>query len=170
MKNKRIYAILVMMIFLIGTANAMEMTPAVNERITAARTCAGSAVSVSTVSGSMGSLADQVIAETNADRVRYGLQPLRENAELSRAAAVRAREIAEKFSHTRPDGSRWNTVSNVALGENIARGHNSADRVAAAWISSPGHRANILRESYGSIGVAALNVNGVMHWVQLFGR
>ena len=40
----------------------------------------------------------------------------------------------------------------------------------AAWMSSEGHRANILRESYGSIGVCAQKVNGVIYWVQLFGK
>ncbi len=89
--------------------------------------------------------------------------------ELTRAAAIRAREIAESFSHTRPDGSSWSTVSDAASGENIARGHDSADRVMAAWMSSEGHRANILRASYTRIGVCAYEVNGILHWVQLFG-
>ena len=166
MKNKRIFAALLAALLMMSAAYAVEMTPAVSGRIAAMYPSEVTAVTVSNVAGT----AAQVIAETNLDRARYGLQPLRESAELNRAAAVRAKEIAEKFSHTRPDGSRWNTVSSAALAENIARGHNSPARVAAAWLSSPGHRANILRESYGSIGVAALNVNGVMHWVQLFGR
>lgn len=119
---------------------------------------------------SMNSLAEQVIAQVNAERARYGLSTLRVNAELTRTACVRAGEIAEQFSHARPDGSQWFTVSASVLGENIARGQNSADRVMASWMSSEGHRANILRASYGSIGVCALRVNGVIHWVQLFGR
>lgn len=112
----------------------------------------------------------QVVADVNAQRARYGLQALRIDPQLTAAARVRAKEIAQKFSHTRPDGTKWNTVSSAALGENIARGHNSAYRVMAAWMSSPGHRENILRERFGSIGVCAVQVNGVMHWVQLFGR
>jgi len=166
MKNKQICMTFLMLFLMMSTASAMGLSPEVSGRTASMRPCAAAFVPISNVAGT----AAQVIAETNLDRMRYGLQPLRESAELNRAAAVRAREIAEKFSHMRPDGSRWNTVSSVALAENIARGHNSPARVAAAWMSSPGHRANILRESYGSIGVAALNVNGVMHWVQLFGR
>lgn len=114
--------------------------------------------------------AAQVIGDVNAERMRYGLQPLRVDPELTAAARIRAGEIARKFSHTRPDGSKWSTVSPAAKGENIARGHHSAYRVMAAWMSSPGHRANILRQSFGSIGVCAIEVNGVMYWVQLFGR
>ena len=115
-------------------------------------------------------MAAQVIAETNAERAKYGLKALAVDADLTAAAQIRAREIAQVFSHTRPDGSSCFTVSNKAFGENIARGHDSASRVMAAWMTSEGHRANILRASYGSIGVACVQVNGVYCWVQLFGR
>ena len=40
----------------------------------------------------------------------------------------------------------------------------------AAWLSSQGHRENILRSSFGSIGVCAYRLNGVLYWVQLFGK
>lgn len=115
-------------------------------------------------------LAAQVIRQVNEARARYGLPALKEDAHLTQAASVRAMEIARSFSHTRPDGSSWSTVSDRAFGENIAKGHNSADRVMAAWMSSEGHRANILRERFGSIGVCALEIDGVLYWVQLFGR
>ena len=115
-------------------------------------------------------LAAQVVAYTNSDRARYGLAPLRVDAELTAAARVRAQELLQKFSHTRPDGSGWSSVSTKAKGENIARGYRSAAAVTAAWLSSEGHRRNVLRESYGSIGVCAARVNGVIYWVQLFGR
>ena len=126
----------------------------------------------STPSGSVsnGSLADQVFAQVNDYRAQNGRAALTRNAELDRAAAIRANEIAEVFSHTRPDGSSCFTVSELAFGENIAKGYATADKVMAAWISSDGHRANILRDSFGSIGIAAVNVNGVMCWVQLFGK
>lgn len=139
---------------------------------TAAVTAKPTAVPTATAQNgqSMTSLAAQVITQVNAERAKYGLSELSVNAELTRAACVRAGEIAEQFSHTRPDGSQWSTVSSSALGENIARGQSSVDRVMAAWMLSEGHRANILRESYGSIGVCALQVNGVIHWVQLFGK
>jgi len=118
----------------------------------------------------MSSMAAEIVSDVNAERAKYGLQPLSVDPALVGAAAIRANEIVSKFSHTRPDGTSWSTVSGSALGENIAKGHNSAYRVMAAWMSSDGHRANILRESFGSIGVYALKVNGVIYWVQLFGR
>ena len=64
--------------------------------------------------------------------------------------------------------SGWGKIK--AYGENIAVGQRTADKVMAAWMTSSGHRANILRPSYGSIGVCAVTSNGVTYWVQLFGR
>ena len=115
-------------------------------------------------------MAAQVVAETNAERAKYGLKALTVDADLTAAAQIRAREIAQVFSHTRPDGTSCFTVSNKAFGENIARGYTYTAKVMAAWMSSEGHRANILRASYGSIGVACVQVNGIYCWVQLFGR
>ncbi len=115
-------------------------------------------------------LAAEVVRQVNAERRKAGLSELSVSVELTRAAAVRAREIVQKFSHTRPDGSAWSTVSGAAYGENIAMGQRTADKVMAAWMSSSGHRANILRPSFGSIGVCAYVSGGVTYWVQLFGR
>ena len=60
-------------------------------------------------------------------------------------------------------------MSSSTRGENIAMGQQSADKVMAAWMSSSGHRANILRSSFGSIGVCAYKVGNTMYWVQEFG-
>ena len=118
----------------------------------------------------VGTLADQVVWQVNVERTRAGLDSLRVDQELTRAACVRLGEIAVVFSHTRPDGSAWSTVSASAYGENIAMGQRTADKVMAAWMTSEGHRRNILRASFGSIGVCAATVNGVTYWVQMFGK
>ena len=120
--------------------------------------------------GEVDALAQEVVRQVNQERTSRGLSALRVDAELSRAAAVRAREIVEVFSHTRPDGSSWSSVSASASGENIAKGQRSADRVMATWMSSDGHRDNILRASYTRIGVCAYQSGGILYWVQLFGR
>jgi uncharacterized protein YkwD len=117
----------------------------------------------------MSSLAASVISQTNGDRAKQGLGALSVSSELNRAAAVRAQEIVQMFSHTRPDGSAWNTVSSACRGENIAMGQQTADKVMAAWMTSQGHRENILRASFGSIGVAAIKAGNIMYWVQEFG-
>jgi len=115
-------------------------------------------------------LATQVLNLVNEERAARGLGGLRMDGELTRAACMRAGEIAQSFSHTRPDGSSWSTVSASAYGENIAMGQQTAEKVIAAWMTSASHRENILRASYGSIGICAYKSNGVMYWVQLFGK
>ena len=128
------------------------------------------ALSRQTTIAARSTLADAVVRQVNMERAKRGLGALRTSAELNRAARVRAYEITRKFSHTRPDGSAWHTVSSAAYGENIAMGQRTADKVMAAWMTSSGHRANILRASYGSIGVCAVVSGGVTYWVQLFGK
>ena len=120
-----------------------------------------------TVSTSAGA---QVFSLVNEYRQQNGLGSLTRSSALDSAAEIRANELAQVFSHTRPDGSSWSTVSSLAYGENIAMGYSNADKVMAAWMNSSGHRQNILNSSYGSIGIAAVNINGTMYWVQLFGK
>ena len=127
------------------------------------------AVSQVTASAPTNAEAD-LVAQVNAERAKVGAGALRVDDELTRAARVRAREIVQKFSHTRPDGTAWNTVSASAYGENIAVGQKTVDKVMAAWLTSKGHRENILRASYGSIGVCRYVSDGVTYWVQLFGK
>ncbi len=116
------------------------------------------------------SMAERVIELVNQERVSAGLNELEEDSDLTEAACVRAREIVRQFSHTRPDGSSWSTVSAKAFGENIAMGYRTPDEVMDGWMNSQGHRENILRESFESIGVCAWEENGRIYWVQLFGR
>lgn len=111
-----------------------------------------------------------VMQEINAERVSRGLGALQLDAELMRAARVRAEEIVEKFSHTRPDGTRWKSVSSAAYAENIARGQKTADKAVAAWMTSEGHRRNILNGNYTSTGVACIQSGSVLYWVQIFGK
>jgi uncharacterized protein YkwD len=47
--------------------------------------------------------------------------------------------------------------------ENLARGYTTADRTVAAWMASPGHRANILDRLLNRIGVAAVYARG--QWI-----
>ncbi|MBQ8953660.1 MAG: CAP domain-containing protein, partial [Clostridia bacterium] len=115
-------------------------------------------------------MASQAISATNSERVSNGLPALATDADLSAAAQIRAREIAQVFDHTRPDGSSWYTVSGKAAGENIASGYTSASSVVTAWMNSQGHRDNILDSSFTSIGMACVQIGGVYYWVQLFGR
>ena len=136
---------------------------------TAKPTVRPTAVPTSVTSDTDSEYAAEVVRQVNEERVKYGLGALTVDGDLTKAAYIRASEITQQFSHTRPDGSGWSTVSAKAKGENIAMGYKSADKVMAAWLTSEGHRANILRESFTTIGVCAYEYNGIMYWVQLFG-
>ena len=120
------------------------------------------------------SAASEVVLLTNSARGQNGYAALVEDGALSEAAAVRAREIARSFSHTRPSGASFSSalsesgVSYLRAGENIASGQKSASEVVNAWMNSPGHRANILNSNYSRIGSASVNIDGTLYWVQLF--
>lgn len=94
--------------------------------------------------------ARQVIDLVNQERAAAGLADLKTDAALCAAAQVRAQEIAQSFSHTRPDGTNGFTVLKergivyVACGENIAKGSITPRRVMEGWMNSAGHRKNIL--------------------------
>lgn len=120
------------------------------------------------------SAAQAVLAKVNAARAKNGLSALTLDANMNRAAAVRAAELAQSFSHTRPNGSRGLTALNEAgvsyrtAGENIASGQQSAQAVVSAWMNSSGHRANILSSLFGRMGVGQATIGGRTYWVQLF--
>ncbi|MCD7809428.1 MAG: CAP domain-containing protein [Erysipelotrichaceae bacterium] len=122
------------------------------------------------------SVASEIVSLTNKQRTNNGLSSLTVSAKLTQAAQLRAKEIYQSFSHTRPNGSSCSTVfdeysySYSACGENIIYGYNSASSAVTAWMNSSGHRANILNENFTEIGVGVYSVNGVYYCVQLFGR
>ena len=57
------------------------------------------------------------------------------------------------------------------IGENIAAGDPTPESVVGGWMSSPGHRANMLKPEYQEIGVGVLKGDGRyrIYWVQVFG-
>ena len=113
--------------------------------------------------------ARDVLARVNSERAAAGLAPLALDAELTNAAMLRAGETSVLFSHSRPNGTPCFDVSDKAYGENIAMGYRTPAAVMQGWMSSPGHRANILGSDYRSVGIGCVNVGGSYYWVQLFG-
>lgn len=115
--------------------------------------------------------ADQVAALVNAERAKAGLSALALDKELSANATVRAEEIVNNFSHTRPNGASFSsaiTISYRRAGENIAYGYPTAEAVMDGWMNSSGHRANILQSSFTKIGVGVVQRGNTLYWVQLF--
>ena len=120
------------------------------------------------------SYAAQVVSLVNAERAKYGLSALTMDSSVTAAAQVRAGELYQSFSHTRPDGRSCFTALREAgasysgAGENIAYGQRSPEAVMQAWMNSSGHRANILSNKYTKIGVGYTVKNGVTYWTQMF--
>ena len=126
-------------------------------------------------SGGVQEAAEAVASLVNAARQDAGLSELELDADLCAAAQARAQEIAQSFSHTRPDGSSCFTIleefgiSYRAAGENIAMGQRTPEEVMDGWMNSSGHRANILNGTFTSIGVGYyVDGAGAAHWVQIF--
>lgn len=118
--------------------------------------------------------AAQTAERINRERAARGLPRLTVRQDLNGAAQVRARESAQRFSHTRPNGASFATVlaeravSYRGAGENIAYGQSTPQQVVSAWMRSPGHRANILSTRYTAVGTGCVWVNGTPYWAQIF--
>lgn len=109
--------------------------------------------------------AEEVIRLTNQERVKNGLEPLEVDEDLMELAKVRAVEIKEQYSHTRPDGT---SVVDLGCGENCGRRYSVEEQIKG-WMNSEGHRTNILLDRYHHIGAACYQAeNGNLYWVQVF--
>lgn len=120
---------------------------------------------------------EEVIKLTNQERAKVGLPPLKTNWQLSRVARYKSQDMASKnyFSHYSPTyGSPFKMMESFGLrfyaaGENLAYGQRTPQEVVRSWMSSPGHRANILNPSFSEIGVGvAKNSKGILYWTQMF--
>lgn len=102
---------------------------------------------------------------TNNQRVQAGLVPLSYNGSLASSAYAKAQDMLAKgyWAHTSPDGlSPWTFVSSagyayVVVGENLAKDFSSDAGVMAAWMASPGHRANVLKPEFRDVGIAVVS-------------
>lgn len=105
----------------------------------------------------------------NQARLEAGVSPLTLDAGLTEAAMRRAAELSIYFSHYRPDKSLAFTVDPRSSGENIAGNIATTEEVMEGWMSSEGHRENILFPKYQIVGIGSfVGSNGVIYWVQLF--
>ena len=101
----------------------------------------------------------EAIRLINEERVKAGLNELEIDSTMMEMAAVRAEEQAVAFGHTRPDGSSCWTIFDdfgqpqPAEVENAGAGVSGAGGQVGAWMSSTGHKENILQEGMTRIGV-----------------
>ena len=131
----------------------------------------------------------EILKRTNAARAEArtcGTQrfnaaaPLRWAPKLGTAALAHSRDMAERnyFRHTGADNSEVDARATRQgynwrrVGENIATGQGSPERVVSDWLSSPTHCANIMNGNFAEMGAAyAVNVKSdtTIYWTQVFG-
>ena len=122
---------------------------------------------------------DTMFELVNREREKAGLDSLERDSLLDEAAMLRAGEIKVVDNaggeHTRPDGTNFRTVlddtgiDGKLCGENIGRAHPTPQDAIKSWMASDGHRRNILRENYGSIGIGVYQrPDGKLDWIQIF--
>lgn len=114
----------------------------------------------------------------NSDRARYGLSALTIDPVLSRIARVKSEDMRDQqyFAHTSPTyGDVRNMLtmmgySYVSASENIAH-HATVEKAQAAFLSSPGHRRNVLSKSFTHVGIGvAYDAKGFVYLTQIFCR
>ncbi len=124
-----------------------------------------------------GDYRSQVVALMNQERAAAGIGGITQSATLDALAQIRAQEIVQNFSHTRPNGASCftvfeeNGVTYLVAGENIAAGYSTPEEVMNGWMNSEGHRANILNSSFGQVGIGYYtdpNSGYGTYWVQIF--
>ena len=97
---------------------------------------------------------------TNEKRVVGNLSELKTSEVLTKAAKLKAEDMASKsyFAHTSPEGlTPWYWLGTAGYsyayaGENLAVNFIDSKDVTDAWMNSPSHRANILKQDYTEIG------------------
>lgn len=121
--------------------------------------------------------AREVLRLCNLERAKTGASPLKTNGLFNRAAKIRARELIQNFSHTRPDGSQYSTVfkqfyfgQSGTSAENINANSPTPEAVVKHWMNSEYHRENILNPKFQYLGVGYVKGNAPHehYWVQLF--
>jgi hypothetical protein len=100
------------------------------------------------------------------ERLRHGLAPLQREVQLDLASQRHSEDMTRRrfFEHVTPEGAApparmlaaGYPADNALTGENIAWGEgakSSPVEIVDMWMHSPGHRENILRPGFTTIGV-----------------
>lgn len=123
-----------------------------------------------------------MLEQVNAERVEHGRGRVKRNGRLDLAAQRHAEDMLARgfFDHGSPEGKRPRDRAREAgytpalVAENIAAGQTTVKEVVDGWMSSPGHRRNLLERGVDDLGVGLAIGKGrngeQVIWVQLFGR
>ncbi len=114
--------------------------------------------------------AKEIVDLVNEERAKLSLSPFQIDNSLMESAMQRASELSIYWDHERPNGLSCFSVNNKINGENIGVGSSSTLVIMDKWMNSSGHKAQIVKSTYNSIGVGCYTHNGLTYWVQLFSK
>lgn len=132
-------------------------------------------------------LSEYAFVIQNKYRAEKGVAPLTWNNDIYEMAKIRSKELEKKYSHTRPDGREFTSITleyarkyNTAYlaklvklvggsGENISDWETRATDAMKGWKNSPGHYKNLMseRHAFGAISVY-VDKYEKYHWESLF--
>ncbi len=116
--------------------------------------------------------AQAFVVLANQHRVAIGLAPLQWDSQVAGVARAHSVDMATRgyFSHVDPEGnSPFDRLDQAgipwsAAGENIAAGYTTGQSVYDAWMSSPGHRANLENSTFTRHGLGLFQ----NRWTHMF--
>ena len=148
----------------------LRIAPNLNEGVAGAADCANADLAPDTTN--LPTISDATFCLLNAERTSRGLTALKPDRQLQRAAVAYGGDMVahQYFAHEGRDGSepaeRIRATGYLSsggawrIGENLAWGTGdlaTPRAIMAAWMHSPGHRANILRPAFGRLGIGILD-------------
>lgn len=109
----------------------------------------------------------------NEERSKYGAQNLTLDQRLITTAELHAKWMSDNRNMSHTGNKRSSPQSRITdqhyiatySGENVAYGYTSIAEVMHGWMTSPGHRFNILSRSYKNCGFGSYK----NYWCTVFG-
>ncbi|ANC76015.1 hypothetical protein ABE65_003975 [Fictibacillus phosphorivorans] len=106
----------------------------------------------------------QMLNLVNQEREKQGLPALKADPELTKVARVKAKDMIDNnyFDHNSPTyGSPFDMMKKFGVdyntaGENLA-GNSSVEGAHTSLMNSQGHRENILKSEYTSVGIGVVD-------------
>ena len=112
---------------------------------------------------------NEILNDINYQRELTGLNDLVLSFELCEVAETRATEIADTWSHNRPDGSKVDALLTdfnwKYVGENLAKCYSGTDSraIISAWIASDLHRQNLLGTKFSQCGIGIYETENIVY-------
>ena len=118
-------------------------------------------------------MAEEVLRLVNAHRVSIGLATIKKDQQHASAYAVDHTKYMIEMEEINHDNFHYRTEAlksqgAAKVGENVAYGYDSAERVVTAWLNSPTHKRAIEGDyTHSGFGIIPAT-NGTYYFTQLF--